>query len=71
MYRYLILPIIALLLAACDARVVNPPTEKVIEKNTTVITPPVQEPKVENKTIIITPPVTSTTETKKTTTTTE
>ncbi|MEO6739452.1 MAG: hypothetical protein ABIP20_04315 [Chthoniobacteraceae bacterium] len=41
-------------LTACDNRPVAPSTEKVIEKNTTVVTPP--EKKVENNTTIINPP---------------
>ena len=44
-------------LTACDNRPVAPSTEKVIEKNTTIITPPAkEEKKVENNTTIINPP---------------
>ncbi len=46
-------------LTACDNRPVAPSTEKVIEKNTTVVTPPVNsEKKVENNTTIVNPPAT-------------
>ena len=71
MNKYLPLLIATALLAACDARVTNPPSEKVIEKNTTIITPAAKEPKVEKNTIIVTPPATTTTREKTTKTTTE
>ena len=59
------------LLVACDARVTPAGPDKVIEKNTTIITPPAkEEKKVENNTTIINPPAAKTTEEKKTTTTT-
>ena len=42
---------------ACDNRPAAPSVEKVIEKNTTIITPPAkEEKKVENNTTIINPP---------------
>jgi hypothetical protein len=60
-----------LLFAACDARVSAPAPEKVIEKNTTIITPPAkEEKKVENNTTIINAPAPARTEETKTTTTT-
>ena len=45
------------LLAACDMRTATPAPEKVVEKNTTIVTPPAkEEKKVENNTTIINPP---------------
>jgi len=51
----LILTAVALLLAACDAKVSTaPPT---VEKNTTIVNPPAkEEKKVENNTTIVNPP---------------
>ena len=53
--KYLLIPAVALLLAACDAKVSTaPPT---VEKDTTIINPPAkEEKKVENNTTIINPP---------------
>ena len=46
-----------LLLAACDMRTSTPAPDKVVEKNTTIVTPPAkEEKKVENNTTIINPP---------------
>ena len=45
------------LLAACDMRTTTPTPEKVVEKNTTIVTPPAKEDKkVENHTTIVNPP---------------
>ena len=70
MKTHLFLGLVPLLLIACDARVntAAPGPDKVIEKNTTIITPPAE--KTETKTVIVNPPAASTTE-KTTTTTTE
>jgi len=70
MKKYLILAGIAALFSACDARVNVPASEKVIEKDKTVITPPKEEKKVENNTTIIAPGPRAKTEESKTTTTT-
>lgn len=44
------------LFCACDVKVNNPPGEKVVEKNTTVVNPPAkEEKKVENNTTIVNP----------------
>ena len=44
-------------LAACDSRTTPAATEKVVEKNTTIVNPPAkEEKKVENNTTIINPP---------------
>lgn len=54
--KYLLIPAaVTLLFAACDAKVSTaPPT---VEKNTTIVNPPVkEEKKVENNTTIINPP---------------
>lgn len=69
----LMVPALAVILSACDARVTTPPAgpDKVIEKNTTVINPPArEEKKIEKNTTIINPPQAPVTEEKKTTTTT-
>ena len=70
-----------LVLVSCDNQVNTSPPREVIEKNTTIVTPPAKsENKTvivtppappENKTIIVNPPGATTTEEKKTTTTTE
>ena len=71
MKSILITAALAFLFVACDARVTPAGPDKVIEKNTTIITPPAkEEKKVENNTTIINPPAAKTTEEKKTTTTT-
>ena len=69
MKTHILLGLAPLLLIACDARVNTsaPGPDKVIEKNTTIVTP---AEKTENKTVIVNPPAASTTE-KTTTTTTE
>jgi len=59
MKSLLLIPVAALLLSACDARVTPTPNgpDKVIEKNTTVVNPPATtEKKVENNTTIVNPP---------------
>jgi hypothetical protein len=69
----LLLPAVAMLLGACDAKVTTAPAQpdKVIEKNTTVVNPPAkEEKKVENNTTIVNPPAPATEEKKTTTTTT-
>ena len=68
MKTHVILATFCVLLAACDARVTNnPPAEKVIEKNTTIVTPAAE--KTVEKTTVVTPTTekttTTTTETKK------
>lgn len=56
MKSFIILSACAFALAACDARVTPAAPDKVVEKNTTIITPPAkEEKKVENHTTIITP----------------
>ena len=58
-------------LVACDNRPSAPTSERVIEKNTTVINPPAkEEKKVEHNTTIINPAPAPKTEEKTTTTTT-
>lgn len=70
MKTYLLLALAPFLLIACDARVNTsaPGPDKVIEKNTTIVTPPAAEKTVE-KTTVVTPTAekttTTTTETKK------
>jgi len=71
MKTHIILVAIAASLVACDARISTATPERVVEKNTTVITPPAkEETRVEKNTVIVNPPG-ATTEEKKTTTTTE
>jgi hypothetical protein len=69
MKTHLFLGLVPLLLIACDARVntAAPGPDKVIEKNTTIVTP---AEKSETKTVIVNPPAASTSE-KTTTITTE
>lgn len=83
MKTHLILAAAAALLVGCDARVTPLPSEKTVEKNTTIVNPPgkeenktiivnppaKEETKIEKKTIIVNPPAPTTTEEKKTTTT--
>jgi len=75
MNNYIAIAAAAVLLAGCDTRVTAPATppveEKTVEKNTTIVNPPVkEEKKVENNTTIVNPPAAPREEDKKTTTTT-
>jgi len=69
MLPYFLLVLAPLLLISCDARVntAGPGPDKVIEKNTTIVTPDAET--TVNKTTVITPTTekttTTTTETKK------
>jgi hypothetical protein len=53
----LLLAAVPILFCACDVKVNNPPAEKKVEKETTIINPPAkEEKKVENNTTIVNPP---------------
>ena len=57
MKSFILVPAALIFLVACDNRPAPPTSEKVVEKNTTIINPPAtQEKKVENNTTIINPP---------------
>ena len=60
MKNILLIPAALVILTACDARVTPAAPQgdtKVVEKNTTVVSPPAkEEKKVENNTTIVNPP---------------
>jgi hypothetical protein len=58
MKTFAFLAIASLSLTSCDVKVDNsdPPREKKVEHNTTIVNPPKEEKKVENNTTIVNPP---------------